>query len=524
MKRTGTDQTESNGGVEKLKTGIASFDLISQGGLPLHRTTLLSGTAGSGKTVFAVQFLAAGIAAGEHGVFVTFEESREDIRLNMRSFGWDLLQWEQDGALALVDASPDPEVEVIEAGSFDLGALLARLDNAVKKVGATRVAIDSLGAMFSQFQDQALVRRELFRIASALKRMGVTAVMTAERTEDYGAIARFGVEEFIADNVMVLRNVLQEEKRRRTIEIIKFRGTDHQKGEFPFTIVGNAGMVVIPMSSMELRQKSSDIRVSSGNADLDVMCGGGFFRDSVILISGATGTGKTLNVTQFLAGGAAAGERCMLLAFEESRDQLFRNATGWGMDFEQMERDGLLRVVCDYPEVAGLEDWLIRIKLLVEEFRPHRVAVDSLSALERGGTAKGFREFVIGLTSYLKQQEITGLLTSTTPTLMGGTSITETHISTLTDSIILLRYVETFGSMRRGIAVLKMRGSTHDKDIREFVIDQHGMHVRRPFRHVTGILAGTPVHASPADVERIWSRFDDEPDGAQGASSPAPIG
>jgi len=498
------------GPVQKLATGIASFDMIAEGGLPKNRTTLLSGTAGSGKTVFAIQFLAAGIAAGESGVFVTFEESPRDIRQNMRSFGWDLVQWERDRAFALVDASPDPGVETIESGPFDLSALLARVENAVKRVGARRVSVDSLGAMFSQFTDQSLVRRELFRISSALKEMGVTAVMTAERTDDYGPIARFGVEEFIADNVMVLRNVLEDEKRRRTIEILKFRGTDHQKGQFPFTIVAGEGIVVIPLSAIQLRQRSSDVRISSGNADLDRMCGGGFFRDSVILVSGATGTGKTLTVTQFLAGGAAAGERSLLLAFEESRDQLVRNATGWGMDFEAMERDGMLRMLCDYPEVTGLEDWLIRIKSIVEEFRPQRVALDSLSAMERGGSIKAFREFVIGLTSFIKHQEITGLFTSTTPALMGGTSITESHISTLTDSIILLRYVETFGEMKRGMTVLKMRGSLHDKDIREFTIDANGMHMGRPFRHVTGILTGAPVHVSPGDVERVWSHFEAE--------------
>jgi circadian clock protein KaiC len=500
--------------VQKLATGIASFDIIAKGGLPRNRTTLVSGTAGSGKTVFAMQFLAAGIRdVDEHGVFVTFEESAADIRKNMRSFGWDLEGWERENKLAFVDASPNAEVEVIESGVFDLGGLLARIANAVRRVGATRVSVDSLGAVFAQFSNQSVVRHELFRIASALKGMGVTAVLTAERTEDYGPIARFGVEEFIADNVMVLRNVLEDEIRRRTIEILKFRGTDHQKGEYPFTIVSSQGLVAIPLSAIRLRQKSSDVRISSGSAELDRMCGGGFFRDSVILISGATGTGKTLTVTQFLNGGAAHGERCLLLAFEESREQLFRNAIGWGVDFERMEDDGMLRVVCDYPEVAGLEDWLITIQQIVLDFKPSRVALDSLSALERVGSMKAFREFVIGFTSFIKQQEITGLMTSTTPTLMGGTSITEGNISTLTDSIILLRYVEMFGEMMRGITVLKMRGSIHDKGIREFKIDARGMHLGRPFRNVTGILAGAPVHVSPADLERLWSELD--PDAAK---------
>ena len=494
--------------VEKIATGISSFDIIAKGGLPRNRTTLISGTAGSGKTIFAVQFLAAGIESGIPGVFVTFEESASDIRKNMLSFGWDLEQWEAEGKLAFVDASPDPMIDTIEAGGFDLGALLARVQHAVRKVKAERVAVDSLGAVFSQFSDQSIVRSELFRIASALKAIGVTAVLTAERTDDYGPIARFGVEEFIADNVMILRNVLEDESRRRTIEILKFRGCDHQKGEYPFTIVPDGGVIVIPLSAMHLSMKSSDVRISSGNASLDEMCGGGLFRDSVTLVSGATGTGKTLTVTQFLQGGATSGERCLLLAFEESRDQLVRNATGWGFDFGQMERDGMLRIICDYPDVSGLEDWLVTIQAAIRDFKPHRVALDSLSALEHVGTAKAFREFVIGLTSFIKHQEITGLFTSTTASLMGGDSITETHISTLTDSIILLRYVEMFGEMKRGLTVLKMRGSAHDKAIREFTIDKGGMRMGRPFRNVTGILAGTPVHLSPAELEQVWTQVE----------------
>jgi circadian clock protein KaiC len=336
-------------------------------------------------------------------------------------------------------------------------------------------------------------------------------VMTAERINEHGEISRFGVEEFVADNVVVLRNVLEDEKRRRTIEILKFRGTAHQKGEFPFTISPEAGIMVLPLSAIELGQHSSNVRITSGVAELDAMCGGGFFRDSIILVSGATGTGKTLTVTEFVEGGVAAGERCLLFAFEESREQLGRNAIGWGVDFDAMEREGKLRIVCTYPESSGLEEHLLRMRTIIEEFRPNRVAVDSLSALERVSTIKTFREFVIGLTSFMKDKEVAGLFTSTTPTLMGGESITEAHISTITDSIILLRYVETFGEMRRGLTVLKMRGSKHDKDIREFAIDGEGMHIGRPFRDVTGILAGHPVHVQPGEVDRIGRLFAEGP-------------
>jgi len=493
--------------MEKLVTGIPGFDSISDGGLPKFRTTLVSGTAGSAKTVFACHFLAQGIAAGQSGVFVTFEESPEEIRRNMRGFGWDIEQWEQDGKWAFVDASPQPGENTVVVGEFDLGALLARIEYAIKQVGAQRLAMDSLGAVFAHFDNAISVRGELFRIARAIKLMGVTAVMTAERTQEYGEIARFGVEEFVADNVIILRNALEGEKRRRTIEILKFRGHSHQKGEYPFAVMPNEGIVVIPLSAIQLKQKSSDIRINSGSPELDRMCGGGFYRDSIILVSGATGAGKTLMVTSFLAGGAKEGERCLLFASEESREQLVRNARGWGVDFEKMENDGLLKVYCEYPEASSLEDQFIHMKKIITEFRPNRLAVDSLSALERVASPRSFREFVIGITSFIKHQEVAGLFTSNTPSLMGGSSVTEAHISTITDSIILLRYVEMFGEIRRGVTVLKMRGSPHEKDIREFHIDSQGIHIGHPFRNVTGILSGQPTHMAQVEVDRMMEMF-----------------
>lgn len=496
--------------IEKLETGIPGFDFLSEGGLPKGRATLVAGTAGSSKTVFACQFLAEGIKRGENGVFVTFEEPPKAIRRNMGGFGWNIRQWEEERKWAFVDASPQPGDQPMVSGEYDLGALLARIEFAIRKYHAKRVSLDSLGAIFSHLEDSAQVRSDLFRLASALREMEVTAIMTAERTEEYGEISRYGVEEFVADNVVILRNVLNDEKRRRTIEILKYRGTDHQKGEYPFTIIPKKGIVIIPLSAIELEQKSSNIRITSGSHELDKMCGGGFFRDSIILVSGATGTGKTLMVTEFMAGGVANGERCLIFAFEESREQLFRNAIGWGVDFQQMEKEGKLKVVCRYPETTGLENHLINMKEMIEEFKPNRVAVDSLSALERVSTLKGFREFIIGLTSFIKQQEIGGLFTSTTPTLLGGSSITEAHISTITDSIILLRYVEMYGEMRRGVTVLKMRGSMHDKDIREFSIDGKGMHIGKPFRNVTGILAGNPMYNAQSEVDRLSSLFDQE--------------
>ncbi|MDX2215111.1 MAG: circadian clock protein KaiC [Oculatellaceae cyanobacterium bins.114] len=508
----GQKNESSSAGVYKIRTMIEGFDDISNGGLPVGRTTLVSGTSGTGKTLFAVQFLYNGILQfDEPGVFVTFEESPADIIKNSHSFGWDLQKLIEEGKLFILDASPDPEGQEV-VGNFDLSALIERIQYAIRKYKARRVSIDSVTAVFQQYDAASVVRREIFRLVARLKQVGATTVMTTERIEEYGPVARFGVEEFVSDNVVIVRNVLEGERRRRTIEILKLRGTTHMKGEYPFTIT-NQGINIFPLGAMRLTQRSSNTRVSSGVKTLDEMCGGGFFKDSIILATGATGTGKTLLVSMFLQDACKVGERAILFAYEESRAQLSRNAYSWGIDFEDLEQKGLLKIICAYPESAGLEDHLQIIKSEIAEFKPSRIAIDSLSALARGVSNNAFRQFVIGVTGYAKQEEITGFFTNTTDQFMGSHSITDSHISTITDTILMLQYVEIRGEMSRALNVFKMRGSWHDKGIREYTISDRGPEIRDSFRNFERVITGSPSRIAvdeKSELSRIVRGFQEK--------------
>lgn len=496
MSQQNPDQIQNNEilikGVQKIRTAIEGLDEITHGGIPIGRTTLVSGTSGTGKTLLAVQFLYHGIKYFDYpGIFVTFEESPHDIIKNACSFGWDLQTLVDQGKIFILDASPDPEGQEV-VGNFDFSALIERIQYAISKYKAKLVSIDSVTAVFQQYDAASVVRREIFRLVARLKQLNITSIMTTERVDEYGAIARFGVEEFVSDNVIIVRNVLEGERRRRTIEILKLRGTTHMKGEYPFTITDD-GINIFPLGAMRLTQRSSNVRISSGVKTLDQLCGGGFFKDSIILTTGATGTGKTLLVSKFIEEGCRQGEKAILFAYEESRAQLSRNASSWGISFEEMEQKGLLKLLCCYPESAGLEDHLQTIKSEIAKFKPSRIAIDSLSALARGVTHNAFRQFVIGVTGYAKQEEITGFFTNTTDQFMGSNSITESHISTITDTIILLQYVEIRGEMSRAINVFKMRGSWHDKGIREYMINSDGPNIRNSFRNYEGIISGSPT-------------------------------
>lgn len=479
--------------MRRLKVGVPGFDEVAQGGLPQGRSTLVAGTSGAGKTLLGLQFLAAGSRLfGEAGVLVTLDERPEDLIANVESLGWHFERLIADGQIAIVDASSTSSEETIESGGFDFGGLAARIAHAIRTVKASRVVIDPLDAPFAQFTDAVAVRRELGRVIRSLRPYDVTALVTAERTEEYGPVARFGVEEFMVDNVIILRNALAHERRRRTLEILKFRGCDHHKGEYTFAIDPRSGIEVVPTSAIEFLEAASMVPISLGNPELDALCDGGIHSDSVLLVSGATGTGKTLMALQFVSGGLAARERATFLSLEESEGQIVRNATSWGMDLESPLRQGRLRILSRYPERMGLEDLLVEIKRELEDFGPSRLVIDGMTALEHISNAKGFREFVVSVYSYLKRHQIAALMTTTAKTLSGGNSASGADLSTAADGIILLRYLELEGEVRRGVLVLKLRGRRHDHAIHEYEIDNQGMRVLGPIGGLSIVLGGAP--------------------------------
>ena len=477
--------------VAKIPTGVPGFDTISNGGIPKGRSTLVVGRAGTGKTIFGLQIAANMASLGIKTVLVAVEESPEDLVMTGDTLGLKLSEAIKEGRLRVTDASRPMDGPMVVTGDYDISGLTHRIEAIVKQTGAQAIVVDSATALFSPRPPQELLRSLFFQLIHGFKKLGLTSVVLAEAAEDYGQLTTLGVEDYVCDVVVILRNIIDGERRRRSIEINKYRRSAHYKGEYPCTITAN-GLTIFPLDAKD-RPDSAQERYPSGLPGLDGMIEGGLFRDSIVIVRGPTGSGKTTLAGLYARSGAERGERVAYYGFEEPRPILLRNFAALGMPMDEMVASGNLQVHCRYPEAMGLEDLLVGLRLGLEEFKPSLVVLDSISSIEHSSSEKGFRQFMVGLASLLREHGRSALLTQT---VVGGESPGHTapYLSTLADAILILDYsVDTY-DLSRTMRVLKMRGSSHVTHPYRLQIGQGGLQVE-PQAFKPGAAEGSPARA-----------------------------
>jgi circadian clock protein KaiC len=471
----------------KCPTGIEGFDDITYGGLPRNRTALVCGAAGCGKTLLAMQFLVNGARLyNEPGVFMSFEENEAELAENIASLGVDLNDLVSQNKLAL-DYVYVERSEIAETGEYDLEGLFVRLDSAIKAVGAKRVVLDTIEALFSGLSNTTILRAELRRLFRWLKKRGVTAIITGEKGS--GTLTRHGIEEYVSDCVIVLDHKVAGNISTRHLSIKKYRGSAHGTNEYPF-LIDEQGICIMPITSVELNAAASTARTSSGVKRLDTMLGGeGYYVGSSILISGTAGTGKTTLAAQAVDAACHRGEKCLYFAFEESPNQIIRNMRSVGLDLGQWVDKGLLRFAAARPTFYGLEMHLVTMYKKINEFEPRFVVVDPISDLTAVGNSADVKGMLTRLLDFLKHKQITVILLDLSRT--SGTEQTDIGISSLADTWIALRDIELNGERNRGLYVLKSRGMAHSNQIREFILTSDGIGLLDVYAGNGGVLTGS---------------------------------
>ena len=491
--------------LDKSPTGIDGFDAITGGGLPRGRPTLVCGDAGAGKSLFALQFLANGAkSCDEPGVYLAFEEGRADIVANVRSLDIDLDDLERDGKILIDAIKLEPE-NIVETGEFDLEALMVRLAWAVQKIGAKRVALDTVEALFSAFNNNAgLVRSELRRLFRWLKENELTAVITGERGD--GRMTRFGIEEYVSDCVVLLDHRVVDEVSTRRLRVTKYRGSAHGANEFPF-LIGDRGIEVLPITSLGLKHVVSEERFPSGIPGLDEMLGGeGFYRGSSILVSGSSGTCKTTMAATISDAACRRGETVLFFGFEESEAQVLRNMRSVGLDLARWTDAGLLRFHCQRPTSLGLEAHLAMMRKEIAESSPRLVVIDPISSLARSGTALDVNSMLVRQMDYLKSAGISALFTALVDS--ADKERTNQDISSLVDTWLLVENLEGNGERNRGMYVLKSRGMPHSNQIREFLVSGSGISLVPAYLGPGGVLTGSAraVQEAAEEAARVQAQ------------------
>jgi circadian clock protein KaiC len=482
-------------GIEKCPTGIAGLDQITDGGLPKGRPTLICGTAGCGKTVFGMEFLVRGATLfDESGVFVAFEESDKELCQNVASMGFDLPALQARKKLFL-DYIRLERSEIQETGEYDLEGLFVRLENAISTVGAKRVVLDTIESLFGSFSDTNVLRAELRRLFRWLKARGVTAIITAESGN--AKLTRHGIEEYVADCVILLDHRVQEQMSIRRLRVVKYRGTAHGTSEYPF-LIEKRGISVLPLSSLKLDHAAPNQRISAGIPRLDSMLGGkGFYRGSSILLTGAAGTGKSSLAAHFVRAACQRGERALYMASEQSPAEIVRNMRSIGVDLEPWVKRGLLHFHAARPGSSGLEKHLVTIHQATEEFKPQVVVIDPITNFAAVGNFSDVKSMVTRVIDMFKSRQITAMFTS----LTRGDSepeLSEIGVSSQMDVWLLLRNLECNGERNRGLFVLKARGIAHSNQIREFALTDRGVQLLDVYIGTAGLLTGSARVAQEA--------------------------
>jgi circadian clock protein KaiC len=472
----------------KCPTGIQGLDEITGGGLPRGRATLVCGSAGCGKTVLAMEFLVRGaLEYDEPGLFVCFEERTEDLVQNFASLGFDLAALADQRKL-VTDYVHVERSEMEEIGDFDLEGLFIRLGAGIDAIGAKRVALDTLETLFSGFSNEAILRAELRRLFQWLKDRKVTAIITGERGDT--TLTRYGLEEYVADCVIVLDNRIAEEVITRRLRVLKYRGSSHGGNEYPF-LIDEDGISVLPVTSLGLQHTVSNDRVSSGIPRLDALLGGdGFYRGSSVLVSGTSGTGKSSVGAQLAEAACRRSEQCVYFAFEDSPDQIMRNMGSIGLDLRRWVDAGLLHFHAARPTSAGLELHLATMVKVIHEIKPGLVILDPISNFGSVGNLAAVEFALVQLIDVLKTAQITGCFTCLTA---GGTGLEEiaVGISSLMDTWLLLRDFESNGERNRGLHIMKSRGMAHSNQVREFLLTDHGVELVDVYSGPVGLYMGS---------------------------------
>jgi circadian clock protein KaiC len=475
----------------KAPTGIPGLDQITGGGLPLGRVTLVTGSAGAGKTLLGLEFLVSGARQhGEPAVLLTFEETAAKVAANVRSLGFDLDALQRDGLLVVLAFQVDP-AEIVAAGEFDFEPLFMILGDAIGRVGAKRVMLDTIEVLFGAFGDDSIVRAELSRLARWLEAQGVTAIVTGERG-DKGLIGQ-GIEEYVSDCVIMLDHRVREEISTRRLRVVKYRGSAHGTNEYPF-VISARGFTLLPVTSITLDYGASEERVSTGIDRLDHMLGGGLFRGSTALVTGTAGTGKSSIGAHLVNSACGRGERALLVLYEESPEQVLRNMRSVGLDLRQWVDAGLLRIWAVRPSAFGLESHLAVLGQLIEELAPSMAVLDGIGSLADGVPPREAASMVGRKVDMFKARGITTLAT----VLGQGDEVGIVNMSSLVDTWLLLRNVETNGERNRLLFVLKSRGTSHSNQVREFVLTGHGIELVDVYVGPEGVLAGSARLAQQA--------------------------